>query len=200
MGRREVQLHPSAEAGDEVEHVVADSAVVARAFSRGGILLAEAGTGTGKTLAYLAPAILSGHRVVVSTGTKNLQEQIYFKDLPVLRDALGVPFTATYMKGRGNYLCLHRFASMRDDLEAGSPADRRGPGYFALLEKRFSAVRAGDILLHHPFDSFGPVLEFLETAAVDKSWPVDISPPDETEIEALVVATLRRIHQSLQRR
>ena len=87
---------------------------VSRVFSAGGVLLAEAGTGTGKTLAYLIPAVLSGHRCLVSTGTKNLQEQIYFKDLPVLRQALGVPFTATYMKGRGNYLCLHRFDSWRD--------------------------------------------------------------------------------------
>jgi ATP-dependent DNA helicase DinG len=81
---------------------------VARAFEDGGVLLAEAGTGTGKTLAYLVPAILSRQRVLISTGTKNLQEQIYFKDLPTLGDALGVPFTATYMKGRSNYLCLHR--------------------------------------------------------------------------------------------
>ena len=78
------------------------------------MLLAEAGTGTGKTLAYLVPAILSRQRVLVSTGTKNLQEQIFFKDLPVLREALGVPFTATYMKGRGNYLCLHRFDAWRE--------------------------------------------------------------------------------------
>ncbi len=84
------------------------AAAVARAFEAGGVLLAEAGTGTGKTLAYLVPAILSRQRVLVSTGTKNLQEQIYFKDVPALRDALGVPFTATYMKGRANYLCLHR--------------------------------------------------------------------------------------------
>ena len=61
------------------------------------------------------PAILSRQRVLVSTGTKNLQEQIFFKDLPVLRDALGIPFTATYMKGRGNYLCLHRFEAFRRD-------------------------------------------------------------------------------------
>ena len=67
----------------------------------GGVLLAEAGTGTGKTLAYLVPAILRRERVLVSTGTKNLQEQIYFKDLPVLERALGVPFKATCMKGRG---------------------------------------------------------------------------------------------------
>jgi ATP-dependent DNA helicase DinG len=88
----------------------------AEVFADGGILLAEAGTGTGKTMAYLVPAILSGHRVLISTGTKNLQEQIYFKDLPVLREALPVKFTATYMKGRANYLCLHRF----DQFQAGA--------------------------------------------------------------------------------
>jgi ATP-dependent DNA helicase DinG len=87
---------------------------VANTLDNSGVLLVEAGTGTGKTLAYLVPAILSGQRVLVSTGTKNLQEQIYFKDLAVLRDALDVPFTATYMKGRGNYLCLHRFESFRE--------------------------------------------------------------------------------------
>ena len=86
---------------------------VAETFGDGGVLLAEAGTGTGKTLAYLVPAILSRQRVLLSTGTKNLQEQIYFKDLPVLREALGVPFKAAYMKGRANYLCLHRLDQLR---------------------------------------------------------------------------------------
>lgn len=86
---------------------------VAETFGDGGVLLAEAGTGTGKTLAYLVPAILSRQRVLISTGTKNLQEQIYFKDLPVLREALGVPFKAAYMKGRANYLCLHRLDQLR---------------------------------------------------------------------------------------
>jgi ATP-dependent DNA helicase DinG len=90
------------------------AAAVADVIGEGGVLLAEAGTGTGKTLAYLVPAILSRQRVLVSTGTKNLQEQIFFKDLPVLKSTLGVPFTATYMKGRGNYLCLHRFDALKD--------------------------------------------------------------------------------------
>src|SRR5207302_8217818 len=90
------------------------AAAVARVFARGGVLLAEAGTGTGKTLAYLVPAILNRERVVVSTGTKNLQEQIYFKDIPALREALGMPFTATYMKGRANYLCLHKLDQLND--------------------------------------------------------------------------------------
>lgn len=84
------------------------AAAVARSLDRGGLLLAEAGTGTGKTLAYLVPSILSGQRTLVSTGTKNLQEQIFFKDVPALREALGVNFSATCMKGRANYLCLHR--------------------------------------------------------------------------------------------
>ena len=85
------------------------AAAAARVLETGGVLLAEAGTGTGKTLAYLVPAILSGRRVLVSTGTKNLQDQIFYKDLPDLRRALGVDFRAACMKGRGNYLCLHRF-------------------------------------------------------------------------------------------
>ena len=101
------------------------AAAVAAAIQDGGTLLAEAGTGTGKTLAYLIPAILSRHRVLVSTGTKNLQEQIFFKDLPALRDALGVPFTATLMKGRSNYLCLHRWDAYRDGVEGNTSAGGR---------------------------------------------------------------------------
>src|SRR5204862_7039573 len=97
------------------------AAAVSDVIEHGGTLIAEAGTGTGKTLAYLVPAILSGPRVLVSTGTKNLQEQIYFKDLPALREALGVPFTATLMKGRSNYLCLHRYEIYRDGGAVHSP-------------------------------------------------------------------------------
>ena len=93
---------------------------VERVFADGGVLLAEAGTGTGKTLAYLVPAILSRERVLISTGTKNLQEQIYFKDIPALRNALGIPFTATYMKGRANYLCLHKLDQLNDSFGPAS--------------------------------------------------------------------------------
>jgi ATP-dependent DNA helicase DinG len=70
-------------------------------------LIVEAGTGTGKTLAYLLPAILSGRRVIVSTGTKNLQEQLFFKDIPFLEKHLG-PLRACYMKGRANYACRQK--------------------------------------------------------------------------------------------
>ncbi len=81
---------------------------VEEAFARRGYLLAEAGTGTGKTLAYLVPAVLSGRKVVVSTATKTLQEQIFLKDIPLLQQQVGLSFEAAYLKGRSNYLCLHR--------------------------------------------------------------------------------------------
>ena len=71
--------------------------------------LVEAGTGTGKTFGYLVPVVLSGKKTVISTGTKNLQEQIYFKDIPLLRNAARMKIDAVIMKGRKNYLCLHRY-------------------------------------------------------------------------------------------
>jgi len=87
---------------------------VMRAFEEKRHLIVEAGTGTGKTLAYLVPAVaaaLGGNgRVIVSTGTKNLQEQLMEKDIPFLQSILPKPFSATYMKGRNNYLCLNRLA------------------------------------------------------------------------------------------
>jgi ATP-dependent DNA helicase DinG len=71
-------------------------------------LIVEAGTGTGKTLAYLVPALLSGKRIIVSTGTKNLQEQLYFKDIPFLQQHFARPLKVCYMKGRGNYACRQK--------------------------------------------------------------------------------------------
>ena len=117
------------------------AAGVADVLESGGTLLAQAGTGTGKTMAYLVPAILSRQRVLISTGTKNLQEQIFFKDLPVLREALGVPFTATYMKGRANYLCLHRFEAACEDLPHRSATDQ---AYLALVREWAPQTETGD--------------------------------------------------------
>src|ERR1035438_7192706 len=71
-------------------------------------LIVEAGTGTGKTLAYLVPALLSGKRIVVSTGTKNLQEQLFFKDVPFLQKHFSRPLKVCYMKGRNNYACRQK--------------------------------------------------------------------------------------------
>jgi ATP-dependent DNA helicase DinG len=117
---------------------------VAATFADGGVLLAEAGTGTGKTLAYLVPAILSRQRFLVSTGTKNLQEQIFFKDLPALRGSLGVPFTATYMKGRGNYLCLHRFDAVVEGLSAASGFSRTTDDSIRLIDDWRQHTETGD--------------------------------------------------------
>lgn len=82
--------------------------VVTETLKNSGCLVAEAGTGTGKTLAYLVPAVLSGKKVIVSTATKTLQDQLFRKDIPLVRRALGVPFRAVLLKGRGNYLCPYR--------------------------------------------------------------------------------------------
>ena len=79
-------------------------------------LIVEAGTGTGKTLAYLVPAILSGLRVVVSTGTKNLQEQLFFKDVPFLQQHFASPIRVCYMKGRANYACRQKIYDSERDL------------------------------------------------------------------------------------
>lgn len=82
--------------------------LVDRVIRRGGIALIEAGTGIGKTLAYLIPAIASGRRVLISTATKNLQEQLYKKDIPFLQQIIPRKLRVAYMKGRSNYVCLHR--------------------------------------------------------------------------------------------
>jgi ATP-dependent DNA helicase DinG len=101
------------------------ASAVAETFDAGGLLVAEAGTGTGKTLAYLIPAALAGRRVLISTGTRTLQDQIFYKDIPALARVLGRTIRAAYMKGRANYLCLHRFGRLRE-ASGGLPAgDRR---------------------------------------------------------------------------
>jgi len=90
---------------------------VERAFQDNRHLIVEAGTGTGKTLAYLLPALrlcaTTGRRVIISTGTKNLQEQLFFKDVPFLESLLG-PLRVCYMKGRANYLCRHKLFALRN--------------------------------------------------------------------------------------
>ena len=90
---------------------------VERVLGDGGTLMVEAGTGTGKTLAYLVPALEQDRRVIVSTGTRNLQDQIFNQDLPFLRDRAGIEVSACLMKGRDNYLCRYRFDElMREPL------------------------------------------------------------------------------------
>jgi ATP-dependent DNA helicase DinG len=86
---------------------------VERSLQEGKHLIVEAGTGTGKTLAYLLPALRTGQRVIISTGTKNLQEQLFFRDVPFLESLLG-PLRVCYMKGRANYLCRNKLYALRD--------------------------------------------------------------------------------------
>jgi ATP-dependent DNA helicase DinG len=86
---------------------------VADALEERRTLVIEAGTGTGKTFGYLVPVLLSGLRVLVSTGTRTLQDQLYEKDLPLLSGALGQPVHVAVLKGRGNYLCLHRLQQVQ---------------------------------------------------------------------------------------
>jgi len=114
---------------------------VERAIARHGYLVAEAGTGTGKTLAYLAPAALSGRRVVVSTATKTLQEQIWWKDLPLLRERCGLDFAAAYLKGRSNYYCLHRGAEFA---RAPTFAARDEAPYWPRIEAWARSTATGD--------------------------------------------------------
>jgi len=103
---------------------------VATALERDETLVVEAGTGTGKTYAYLVPALLSGRRVVISTGTKNLQDQLFHRDLPRVRDALRVSASTALLKGRSNYLCLYRMKRAR-----GLPGLR-------YLDERLSAIES----------------------------------------------------------
>ena len=88
---------------------------VAEAIRDNAILVVEAGTGTGKTFAYLVPALLNGGKVIISTGTKNLQDQLFQKDLPMVRDALKAPVSVALLKGRANYVCHYHLARTESD-------------------------------------------------------------------------------------
>jgi ATP-dependent DNA helicase DinG len=101
------------------------ASAVAAAIGTRGALIAEAGTGTGKTFAYLVPALLYGGKVIVSTGTKTLQDQLYQRDLPLLRDALGSPATLALLKGRANYVCHHHLERAAADGRLPSRDDAR---------------------------------------------------------------------------
>lgn len=104
---------------------------VAEVLADGGILICEAGTGTGKTFAYLVPALLSGRKVLVSTGTRNLQDQLFHRDLPLVRESLKIPVRIAMLKGRANYLCRYR-------LDAALQDHRRG---FVELRQQLLQVR-----------------------------------------------------------
>lgn len=114
---------------------------VERALKEEHFLIVEAGTGTGKTLAYLIPAIQSGQRIVISTGTKTLQEQLFFKDIPFLQKEFGWEFKAAFMKGRSNYLCYRRYK-----LFEAQPLLKifEEISYYPLIKKWISKTKTGD--------------------------------------------------------
>lgn len=104
-------------------------------------LVAEAGTGTGKTFAYLVPALLSGGKVIISTGTKNLQDQLFERDLPAVRDALKVPATLALLKGRANYVCYYHLRRTRDQ---GRFFNRDDSTHLKAIERFANISNSGD--------------------------------------------------------
>ena len=96
---------------------------VAEAIGGSGKLVVEAGTGTGKTFAYLLPALMSGRKTIISTGTKALQDQLYHRDLPLIGKAVGRPVSTALLKGRANYLCLQRLDTVADQVASGALTD-----------------------------------------------------------------------------
>ena len=109
---------------------------VADAIDQRNVLAAEAGTGVGKTFAYLVPVLLSGARGLVSTATKSLQDQLFLRDLPRLREALNLPVTVALLKGRASYLCLQRLGQARQSTQL---SDR-----FALRSHEREAICGGN--------------------------------------------------------
>jgi ATP-dependent DNA helicase DinG len=115
---------------------------VARTIASGGALVVEAGTGVGKTFSYLVPALMSGERVLLSTATKTLQDQLFGRDLPRLVEALGLPVRTALLKGRASYLCLHRMELARQD--AALP-ERGALRTLAKIEQWAKVTRTGDL-------------------------------------------------------
>src|SRR3979409_1116892 len=117
------------------------AAAIHDAIERTGVLVAEAGTGTGKTFAYLVPALLSGGKVIISTGTKTLQDQLYDRDIQTVRAALKVPVTVALLKGRANYVCHHYLERARNEGRFPSRDDAR---YLPLIANFAKHSASGD--------------------------------------------------------
>lgn len=115
---------------------------VSQAIEQGGVLVVEAGTGVGKTFSYLVPALLSGKKVLVSTATKALQDQLFGRDLPGLVQALGLPLVCRVLKGRGSYLCLQRLPLARHSAGAISYAET---AVLARIEQWATQTQSGEI-------------------------------------------------------
>lgn len=140
---------------------------VANAFENRGVLLAEAGTGTGKTFAYLVPTLLSGMKTIISTGTRALQDQLYLRDLPRVRDALGTGIKTTLLKGRSNYLCRYRVEQAKGDpqLFKGGFASREVASQFQRVVAWSGRTRMGDIAELESLPEDSPLLPQITSTA-----------------------------------
>jgi ATP-dependent DNA helicase DinG len=138
------------------------AAAVAGALDQRGTLLAEAGTGTGKTFAYLVPLLLSGQKAIVSTGTRALQDQLYHRDLPRVRDALGTGLKTALLKGRANYLCRYRL-----DQAKGEPrfSTREQIGQFQRIVAWSGRTRMGDLAELEALPEDSPLLPMVTSTA-----------------------------------
>lgn len=114
---------------------------IAEAIAKQATLLAEAGTGTGKTYAYLTPALLWGGKVIVSTGTKNLQDQLYLRDIPTIKKVLKTPVSVALLKGRANYLCHFH---LERTLQNGRLTSREDVGYLRDISRFMKTTSSGD--------------------------------------------------------
>ena len=131
---------------------------VARTIDQGGVLVVEAGTGVGKTFSYLVPALLSGERVLLSTATKTLQDQLFGRDLPRLVEAFGLPVRTALLKGRASYLCLHRLDTARHD---ASLPERGSLRTLAKIEQWSKATRTGDLAELPGLDERSPLIPLI---------------------------------------
>ena len=131
---------------------------VAQTIEHGGCLVVEAGTGVGKTFAYLVPALLSGERVLVSTATKALQDQLFARDLPQLVAGMARPVRTALLKGRASYLCLHRMEQARLDTAA---QDRQVQRVLAKVEVWSRATRSGDLAELAGLDERSPIIPLV---------------------------------------
>ena len=143
------------------------AAAVAQALVDRDILLAEAGTGTGKTYAYLVPALLSGHKTIVSTGTRALQDQLYLRDLPHVRDALKAGVSSALLKGRANYLCRYRLEAAKGDpqLERGLFGSRAQVAQFQRIVAWSGRTRFGDLAELEALEDDSPLRPLVTSTA-----------------------------------
>lgn len=134
------------------------AAAVAEVMQHGGMLVVEAGTGVGKTFAYLVPALLSGQRVLLSTATKALQDQLFGRDIPHLRKVLGLALRLALLKGRSSYLCLNRMESARQDWRMD---ERSAMLHLARIESWSHSTQTGDLAEVDALDETSPLLPLV---------------------------------------